>query len=471
MFKSRMKRAAALVIVALWAMTTALTATTPASAAPTPLPTSPTRVAATKLCGNCGDDMVVIRGANRRIYWTYGSNSYTAPGTWSTSGWREITGGGLTDHAPALATSGQTVHAVVVGLDGRVFLNNYDGHQWLYSSWFEIPGNGRLIDAPTAVSGSNGTLTVFGRGQDNGIWYQQYNNGWSTKGWRKIPGGAQTASAVAAVQYAGVLQVVVRGSDNRVWTGSSAYLLYTGEWLEQDGFELIPGGGRITHAPAVTLSYTSPQVMHVLGRGTAGDVWYQSQVQTCGTPTGCDYNWNSGWAPLPGTGRTSQAPAAGGFGPTVNAYIIGTDNNSVWTEGVKPQGAPNYGPLIPAYNHGWVKVPGSTPPAPPTAPDLGWTAAPSYDCANDRITIPFKNVGNANAGAFRIGIIFNNVNYSDVVFNGMAAGQGDTVWINVAPLTPGVTYTYNFNLDSYNTVSESNEGNNSYNGYFTPVNC
>src|SRR5262245_32650575 len=107
---------------------------------------------------------------------------------------------------------------------------------------------------------------------------------------------------------------------------------------------------------------------------------------------------------------------------------------------------------------GWTLVPGSivgstpppppaptpSPPPPPTPtpsppphptptpvptpkPDLLWLGPPTYNSQTKKINISFKNAGNANAGGFRIAVIFDNAPFGDLVYNGMAAGQGDTI--------------------------------------------
>jgi hypothetical protein len=105
-------------------------------------------------------------------------------------------------------------------------------------------------------------------------------------------------------------------------------------------------------------------------------------------------------------------------------------------------------------------------PTPQTKPDLVFTGGATYNTQTKRIQISFKNIGTANAGAFRVNAQVNNVSLGELVYDSMPVGQGDTVSFDPGFLPSG-DYTYNFVLDLYNTVNESNENNNGFNGIFT----
>jgi hypothetical protein len=109
--------------------------------------------------------------------------------------------------------------------------------------------------------------------------------------------------------------------------------------------------------------------------------------------------------------------------------------------------------------------PPTTPPPNRVEPDLAFTGAATWNNSTKKIEISFKNIGNANAGAFRVGAQVNNTSIGEVIYNEMAVGQGDTVSFSPGFLPPG-DYTYNFVLDLYSAVDESNENNNGFNGTF-----
>jgi CARDB len=114
-----------------------------------------------------------------------------------------------------------------------------------------------------------------------------------------------------------------------------------------------------------------------------------------------------------------------------------------------------------------VTVEAKPKPAPlPQKPDLAFIGGATYNTKTKKIEISFKNIGTADAGAFRVNAQVNNVSLGEVVYNGMAVGQSDTVSFDPGFLDPG-DYTYNFVLDLYNTVQEGNENNNGFNGTFT----
>jgi hypothetical protein len=59
-----------------------------------------------------------------------------------------------------------------------------------------------------------------------------------------------------------------------------------------------------------------------------------------------------------------------------------------------------------------------------------------------------------------------NVSLGEVVYNSMAAGQGDVISWSPGFLPSGM-HSYRFTLDVYDTVNESSEPNNAYFGYLT----
>jgi subtilase family serine protease len=81
------------------------------------------------------------------------------------------------------------------------------------------------------------------------------------------------------------------------------------------------------------------------------------------------------------------------------------------------------------------------------------------------VEIPLKNASSVNAGPFRVSYQINNGAVVELVFgNGLAAGASTIVWISPSLLPAGGTY--NFVADIYDTVKESNEGNNGWNGIY-----
>ncbi|MEU4394058.1 CARDB domain-containing protein [Kribbella sp. NPDC023855] len=113
----------------------------------------------------------------------------------------------------------------------------------------------------------------------------------------------------------------------------------------------------------------------------------------------------------------------------------------------------------------WWNAPAATSDHP--SADLGFTCQPYIDLSEKRIYITFKNSGNTSAGGFRVNFLVNNTVYDYWVFSSAAPGATQTIYADVSGLSPADTY--NFVLDAYNTVAESHEGNNSYNGYIGTV--
>lgn len=192
---------------------------------------------------------------------------------------------------------------------------------------------------PAAASWNSNRYDLIIRGHD-GLIYHKYWNGSAWIGWGSIgapPVGAASAPTVAAPE-ANVLQVFVRGGDNRLWnnhythgTGSAP-----GGW---SGWGAVPNTGNITYAPATTFGKDNqPDVFY---RGTDGSLYYTR------------YDPVAGWiAPVSLGGVLVGSPSATTtVGGRMQVVVRGTDNRMYLKFADSPNGWTGWGALPNAYTN------------------------------------------------------------------------------------------------------------------------
>lgn len=193
---------------------------------------------------------------------------------------------------------GNVLSTFVRGNDNGLWYRQYDGATW--GSWTSL--GGIITSDPDAVS-YNGNRYVFIRGTDNGLWYRRYDGTWSN--WISLGGIINSAPGVAEAN--GKLFVFARGTDNALWyrtfdsTSSSPW----GPWLSL--------GGVINSGPGAMRLGTPTNLLYVFTRGTDNALWYRT------------YNGNSwsGWTSLGGI--TSYDPDATALGGKIYVFSRGND--------------------------------------------------------------------------------------------------------------------------------------------------
>ncbi len=144
--------------------------------------------------------------------------SHAADNWWGN--WESL--GGSIAAAPAAASWGpNNLQTFVRGSDNHVYERGWNGSSWVGY----YPLGGTTYYAPAAASLQPGNMNVFAVGTDN----QVYISSWTANGWtRWQPLGGKTYSAPTAVAMDGSLYVFVRGTDNGIWEKS--YSSATGAW-------------------------------------------------------------------------------------------------------------------------------------------------------------------------------------------------------------------------------------------------
>lgn len=216
-----------------------------------------------------------VRGTNGVLFYKYQQG---APGgEWSR--WFSFVGAIQGD--PAVVLFDNRLHVFVRGTspgNALYYKAQMSEGSDSWSGWVAL--GGVLAANPAAVSfGPEGRLEVFVRGSDGGIHYRSWSGAWS--GWGRL--GTLVGSSDPAVASNGsVIEVVARGSDERLWRITRSF----GQgWT---GLSWINLGGP-ANASAPTLAANHDGRMEIFLLGTDGNVYHNYQDFAGGSFTG----WNS----------------------------------------------------------------------------------------------------------------------------------------------------------------------------------
>ena len=141
---------------------------------------------------------------------TTGSTAAGTTADWSQAG-RRCPGDGLTPSAPHPIVYRDRVHLFVRGTDNAIYQNRFDGSSW--TGWSQVPGGGLTTSAPGGhawkgqhqpVRARHGRRHLLNRGANAVV-----------ERLVQVPGGGLTPSGPAATGYGPVINLVVRGTDNR----------------------------------------------------------------------------------------------------------------------------------------------------------------------------------------------------------------------------------------------------------------
>jgi hypothetical protein len=170
------------------------------------------------------------------------------------------------------------------------------------------PVGGITTGSPAVATSGPGKVDVVVRGTDDAVWTRSATNGtWGA--WRSI-GGMVTEPPVVTSSGTGKVEVFVRGADGAVWTKSATNGTWDAAWTSV--------GGIIVGVPAVTTS--GPGMVDVAVRGTDDAVWTRSA--TNGT-------WGA-WKSIGGIVTDVPAVTSSGSGK-VDVVVRGADG-TVWVK-------------------------------------------------------------------------------------------------------------------------------------------
>lgn len=210
---------------------------------------------------------VFVRGSNGRLYVNWWDGTRWA---WAEQG---QPGNTILSDAPAVVGFQETnqrekIYVFVPGLDGRLYVNWWDGAQWAWANQGLPPGS-TVSEAPTAIAYRDvdqvQKIYAFIRGRNGRLyvnWWDGTQWSWADQG---TPSGTQIAGTPAALTYLEGNQqkifVFVRGADGRLhvnfWSGS------TWTWAKQGSFD-----GSLSDSPMVVSHRdgTGPQRMYAFLR-------------------------------------------------------------------------------------------------------------------------------------------------------------------------------------------------------------
>ncbi|MFE9248989.1 glycoside hydrolase family 27 protein [Streptomyces sp. NPDC007088] len=171
-------------------------------------------------------------------------------------------GGRVVGRPAVTASAGGGLDVAVRGTDGFAYRRSFDGHRW--GAWSRVAGR-RLTSAPalTAADGERGAR-LFGRGTDGSLLTRSVDGGaWTSLGTPAGLGVQDDPSAV--VDSRGVTRVVVRATDDSLWTRTQGA---DGHWSPWSSL-----GGTVSGSPALAVS---GDTVKLLARAGDYTVWQRS---------------------------------------------------------------------------------------------------------------------------------------------------------------------------------------------------
>jgi len=227
------------------------------------------------------DDIFVLgngaRATIRHLRWTGKTGRPDEPGTFSAL---ENLGGADMQFAPA-AVAWDDTRMDVFGVgkeNNHLFHTFFDGSAWASfnggSATFEDLG-GFLTSTPAVVSRAKGTIDVFARGGDGGLWHLAYDG--KAAPWVRISGSTQIQAQPDALSWDPQrIDVFAWGTDNALLTKTLD--TNTGLWTPAEGFYHIGVG---LSGPPKSVS-DGPGSMHVFAYGQFGSLIWKSWSSSTG---------------------------------------------------------------------------------------------------------------------------------------------------------------------------------------------
>ena len=294
-----------------------------------------------------GQVSVFIRGADGTLQVSDLSDGAFTP-------WLSL--GGYLDSGPGGAgRTTENTDMFVRGGDGALYQKS-----WTPSGGWTgfYPFGHQMLSAPTvSVRRGSGILDLFWRGVDNGIEAKSWvpSSGWTDVNNTQLDPGLTAAAPAAVSRNNGMVDVIVRGTNDRVYLNAYNGSAWSG-WAE------IPGNMTTQHAPAATVRTLN--TLDVFVRSATGEVRWISWDGAA---------W-SGWKTVPGAVDSGPAVVAD---TSARMWLFARRGGDVvYNVYDAGQGAEN------GWN-GWKPL--HPPPAPPPPP-------PACDLAAGRLTAHAKLV-------------------------------------------------------------------------------
>jgi hypothetical protein len=197
---------------------------------------------------------VFVRGADGALWSTYTTNRGTSWSNWYKIGGQLLAGTGPT----AYAWANTRIGVFVTGTNHELWHNWSDAagrHAWQSLG-------GYLTSSPAATALTTGTVAVFARGADGGLWGRATaDGGTSWNLWQNIGGQIAPGTAPATCSWSTRGDVFVKGMNGELW-----HRWYVSGWSNWESL-----GGHLTSSPAA--ASRAPGDIVVLVRGGHDGLW------------------------------------------------------------------------------------------------------------------------------------------------------------------------------------------------------
>jgi hypothetical protein len=267
----------------------------------------------------------VFRNTSGRISW----------GIWHRENWQEIPGGWSTTSAPDILIAGGQLWVFIHGQNDLTTYYNrlLDVNTNRWSGWQPVPGTSQTSGTVSAVFAAD-SVWVFSN-QGGALYYSQFSFGGPLYGWanvrRLVPGNALSPSSPAAATY-GVdrdrIALFHRGTNDHLYRQdfNAVGRFWPGSWRDLNGV--------IRSRPTAVATGDLLDVIDVGVRGTDNRPWLISFGEGDYAPDQVSYNWR----PVIGQeGNTTDAPALFANPSQGRTYLLVTRSpvNEVWGKQVR----------------------------------------------------------------------------------------------------------------------------------------
>ena len=205
--------------------------------------------------------------------------------------------------------------------------------------WTQIPG---AIISPPAIAWnpSLSRTQMVVRGSNNSIWSATFSSaGVFNNDWTQIPGAMLSPPAIAWNPVSSKMQMIVQGSGNSIWSSTfNSSGAFDNDWTQ------IPGA--ILSPPAIVWNPVSSK-MQMIVQGSGNSIW-SSTFNSSGA-------FNNDWTQIPGAILSPPAIVWNSNSSNTQMVVQGS-NNTIWSSTFNSSGG---------FNSNWTQIPGAiiSPPA------------------------------------------------------------------------------------------------------------
>ena len=208
--------------------------------------------------------------------------------------------------------------------------------------WTQITG---AIISPPAIAWnpSLSEIQMVVRGSNNSIWTATFNSDGSfNNDWTQIPGAILSPPAIAWNPVSSRMQMIVQGSGDSIWSSTfNSSGTFNNDWTQ------IPGA--ILSPPAIAWNPVSSR-MQMIVQGSGDSIW-SSTFNSSGT-------FNNDWTQIPGAILSPPSIVWNSSNNDTQMVVQGSAN-TVWSATFNSSGA---------FDSDWIQIPGAVT----SSPALAW---------------------------------------------------------------------------------------------------